>query len=107
MRGGGSYIGPDLGDIGAHRTAEQIRTAIVSPPQIFSLRIVAFALSRSPVKQSMEESSIRTPSRSSSSIRPGSFVPSSRPISRNVLSSIKTPCRPTRASSVTKTWSCS
>jgi putative heme-binding domain-containing protein len=34
MRGEGSYIGPDLGDIGAHRTAEQIRTAIVSPPQI-------------------------------------------------------------------------
>jgi putative heme-binding domain-containing protein len=32
VRGEGSYLGADLGEIGAHRSAEQIRTAIVSPP---------------------------------------------------------------------------
>jgi putative heme-binding domain-containing protein len=31
--GNGSYVGPDLEDVGAHRTADQIRAALVSPSQ--------------------------------------------------------------------------
>ena len=45
VRGEGSYLGPDLGEIGAHRTAEQIRAAMLTPaktvqPENRQLRIV-------------------------------------------------------------------
>lgn len=33
VNGNGSYVGPDLDDVGAHRTADQIRKALVSPSQ--------------------------------------------------------------------------
>ncbi len=41
----GSYVGPDLSDIGGHRSAEQIRSALVSPdkdviPENRSVRLV-------------------------------------------------------------------
>ena len=34
VRGEGSYLGPDLSEIGAHRTAEQIQASIASPAKL-------------------------------------------------------------------------
>ncbi len=60
----GSRLGPDLTDIGANRTLEQIQTSLVDPDAESSRKIARIASSRATARASPAGCSTTTPFRS-------------------------------------------